>query len=319
MDKSLLPPRAALASFRRAARVLDRAHVHAHSGDARNQRWTRFKESRVLDPSDRLCGRVLKAGSKLDGGRRWKPKFGRIWWEDTLSDPVLRVPTYGSAQFYDFHAESAAVDTESESESESEDARKAKRTQCLLSDQAAGLPKKARDFVGRRVQRCSLDSNGRAVSAAVATVVDYVPASVSGFVSAKTGRVAALWRLKFHDDVLGEEELEYDELVDAYLAYRMVLSDKALQRDASAGSAWKASGHPFIGRLVRRGVADRHSTHAVPGGLSGFVDGTIRAWLPPESSNFFPSDSSAPQPLFRVMYHKKEIGVEDLDLDHVQA
>ena len=315
MDKSLLPPRAALASFRRAARVLDRAHVHAHSGDARNQRWTRFKESRVLDPSDRLCDRVLKAGSKLDGGRRWKPKFGRIWWEDTLSDPVLRVPTYGSAQFYDF--QSAAVDTESESESESEDARKAKRTQCLLSDQAAGLPKKARDFVGRRVQRCSLDSNGRAVSAAVATVVDYVPASVSGFVSAKTGRVAALWRLKFHDDVLGEEELEYDELVDAYLAYRMVLSDKALQRDASAGSAWKASGHPFIGRLVRRGVADRHSTHAVPGGLSGFVDGTIRAWLPPESSNFFPSDSSAPQPLFRVMYHKKEIGVEDLDLDQV--
>ena len=87
-----------------------------------------------------------------------------------------------------------------------------------------------------------------------------------------------------------------------------------MQSDAGEG-VWRVSGHPFIGRAVRRGircppyyynstcllvqkhllsstkvqiltqrrgVRDLHSIHAFANGIAGFVDGTIRAWLPPE-------------------------------------
>lgn len=335
MDKSALPGRVALGSFRRAARALDRVHKEAHTGEASNQRWTRLKRSSTPQPCFK---RGAKGGGGREGGARWKPRFGRTWWEDdvrerTLPDaPVLGaqagVLTRLAHPANNTHAQDTDTDSDNEvplesTAEEDKDMQQDKQQDKHLVN-GVSLPKLPREYVGQRVERCSLNASGRALASATATVVAYYTAQESGVVSEKTGERVAVWRIQFHDDALGSEDLEEDELVDGYLAYRGVSSQTVLQRDAlELEPAWQVSGSPLIGQQVRRGINDRHSVRAKPDSLAGFVDGTIRAWLPPERSNYFGSNysgnhSTVPLPLFRVVYHSKEIGVEDLNLEEVQ-
>jgi len=301
--KARLPRRVALKSFKRAATVLNRAHKHAHGGEAAHQRWTRLKPSRAA---------AACAASSTPAGA-WKPRFGRTWWEDGLRVGACGVK--GSTG----RRQSALSDTESEdgSDAADPDSRQQDAQPSQRANLHPALPTKPADFVGQRVQRCSCDAQGRPVAAANATVVGFRSARESGFVDGKIRVPATLWRIKFHDETLGEEELERAELVEAYLAYRGACSAAAMQRDAAEGH-WQVSGHALIGRAVRRGIVDQHSRYAGAGKLAGFVDGTIRAWLPPDVSNYFGKDASKPQPLFRVVYHRKEIGIEDLDLEEAQ-
>ena len=314
MDKKGMPVRSALGTFRRAARALDRKHAQAHSGEASCQRWTRLKLSCTEERASENRGRQRLGISEQ---ARWKPRFGRFWWEASLRQRALSKPAVVNPNRPRLDHQDSG--TETDIESENEDAKPEKLND-LPRD---ALPKTPLEYVGQRVQRCSLDAQGRPVAAAIAVVVAYLPAAQTGFISSQTGLPSGLWRIKFHDSALGEEELEHDELVDAYLAYRSVSSLATLQSDADRflrkiNAPWRVSGHPLIGRLVRRGIVDRHSQHTAAGRLAGFVDGTIRAWLPPEASNYFSHCASDPQALFRVVYHCKEIGMEDLNLEEVQ-
>jgi hypothetical protein len=317
MDKAQLPSPKAFGAFLRAVRAVDSVYGEAHSGEVISQRWTRLRRSCNSHTTPCTLKQTVRNGIGVKN-THWKPRFGRIWWEDMLRENVGPLHRRTSSIGSDLKR-LTQFDTDTDTESESEVVVNDTGGKEVAGKQTGGSPKIPSEYVGQRVQRCSLDAEGHAVATAIATVSQYVDASNSGFVSAKTGRPAGLWRIKYHDDALGEEELEEDELIEAHLAHEgAALSQSALQRDASSVSGWQVSGHPLIGRVVRRGIMDRHSTRAPSGGLAGFVDGTIRAWLPPEASNYFPKDSLSPQPLFRVVYHRKDIGVEDLDLDEAQ-
>ena len=298
ISKADLPSRAALKTFRRAINVLNRVDSQAHDGEGTNTRWTCLKRPIAST-----------AGFGLKQRQSWKPRLGRLWWEDGLRNDAQSIRSCGILNKH------ISSDTESDSASESDhDEHDDKLPNYPFRDSM--LPQKPADFIGQRVQRCSVDAHGSPVASANATVVAYLNAQVSGFIDPKTHMPAPLWRIRFHDAVLGEEDLQDFELVDAYFAYRGVCSVAAMHRDAT-GAHWQATGSPLIGRTVRRGIVDQYSRHAGEGKLAGFVDGTIRAWLPPEASSYFGKNDSSPQPLFRVVYHRKEIGVEDLDLDQV--
>lgn len=300
MCKADLPSRAALKSFRRAILALNRVDNRNHDGQGNDIRWTCLKQQPVAS----------SAGFASKHVRTWKPRLGRSWWEDSLRKDAQIVPCSG------VNHRQGEDDTESDTACESDDDLDDKQQNLVMRDTI--LPTKPDDYVGQRVQRCSVDARGGPVASANATVVAYLNARASGFVDPKTRLPAPLWRIRFHDEALGEEDLQEFELVDAYYAYRGICTVAAMHRDAT-GEHWQVAGSPYIGQNVRRGIVDQHSRHAGGGRLAGFVDGTIRAWLPRDTSNYFGKDASPPQPLFRVVYHRKEIGVEDLDLDQVQA
>ena len=403
MGKGQLPCRAALASYRRAARVLHSKSAQAHSGEELHQGWTQLKASN-LSPASKasspwptsnpspaskaanashpahvsaashafnaseasnvshpfhhasaLSMRPLRIPPFKSGPAvasvSWKPRFGRICWEDSLRLPSrerrvakrsLSTRTVSTGQpsvWYQSCVMSpsddalalsfpSTIDTMTDTESDSDSDSAATKTDATvdngnhkLAHQSVALPTNPGHYVGQRIARCSINAQGQAVAGAVATVVGYLSATETGFVSAKTRLPAPLWRIKFHDDALGEEEVEVDQVADGYLAYRGLSSHNILYRDSVEAArpdttgGWQVTGSSLIGRFVRRGVRDRHSVQASAHSLAGYVDGTIRAWLPPEASNYFGKSQSKPQPLFRVVYHRSEIGIEDLDLE----
>lgn len=53
-----------------------------------------------------------------------------------------------------------------------------------------------------------------------ATVVGYLPADISDYVSSFTGVAAALWRIKYDSADLGQEDLEEVEVDDSEHAFR---------------------------------------------------------------------------------------------------
>eukprot|EP00960_Hanusia_phi_P050952 760518-Hanusia_phi.AAC.2 len=76
-------------------------------------------------------------------------------------------------------------------------------------------------FLGRRVRRALYDDAGeqKVVSAADGTIVGWLPAEVSDFVSEYFKVPAALWHVKFDSAAVGEEDLEQFEVEDGILSY----------------------------------------------------------------------------------------------------
>ena len=63
--------------------------------------------------------------------------------------------------------------------------------------------KEGSDYVGCRALRTMLDDNGNPV-AAFGTIVGWLSAEESDFVSEETGKPAALWHMVYNDTGVGE-------------------------------------------------------------------------------------------------------------------
>ena len=77
--------------------------------------------------------------------------------------------------------------------------------------------KEGSDYVGCRALRTMLDDNGNPV-AAFGTIVGWLSAEESDFVSEETGKPAALWHMVYNDTGVGEEDLEEYEVKEALVA-----------------------------------------------------------------------------------------------------
>jgi hypothetical protein len=63
-------------------------------------------------------------------------------------------------------------------------------------------------FVGRRLRRFILNEHGQMVNTADAIIRGWLPSDVSNFVDERTGEMAPLWRIRYDDARIGEEDLE---------------------------------------------------------------------------------------------------------------
>ena len=74
-------------------------------------------------------------------------------------------------------------------------------------------------FVGRRVRRFILNELGQMVNTADAVIRGWLPSQVSNFVDERTGEMAPLWRIRYDDTRIGEEDLELSEVEEAIELY----------------------------------------------------------------------------------------------------
>ena len=75
------------------------------------------------------------------------------------------------------------------------------------------------EFVGRKTRRLVKGDDGKPAGHANGRIVGWLPADISDFVCKETGLPAALWRVEFDDEDIGEEDLELHEVEAAVAAY----------------------------------------------------------------------------------------------------
>eukprot|EP00960_Hanusia_phi_P029264 747862-Hanusia_phi.AAC.9 len=105
------------------------------------------------------------------------------------------------------------------------------------------LPEWSKDneFVGKRVRRNVKGDDGKPAGQANGTVIGFLPKEISDFVSKDTNQPAALWRISFDDEDIGEEDLEEFEIVNAIQAYEKLQADLRLSFAAIARSRGSTS------------------------------------------------------------------------------
>ena len=174
-------------------------------------------------------------------------------------------------------------------------------------------------WVGSRVRRDILDTAERKVDEGNATVVAWLPAALSNFLDER-GRPAALWRVRYDDRAIGEEDLEAHEVEAAaarFLSWRRAyLEQRKARRSAPATQAapapaggesveageeadlagWRTRGHELLGRTVARELEGRLGT----------MQARVEGWLPAGESNFRDA-SGRPAALWRVRFVQLEV------------
>ena len=173
------------------------------------------------------------------------------------------------------------------------------------------------DWIGQRVRRTYLDSQTNLPRSVDGTVISWMGAEFTNYISEKTGKAAALWMVKYDDEAVGEEELEASEVEEALLehgketgispaggsfiatnqtsaasseetaaASAAAQSDSsAMVADASSATAtetetaeWMTTGSQHLKKRVRRKVP------VIDGG-DVWLDATIVGWLPAGGSS----------------------------------
>ena len=75
-------------------------------------------------------------------------------------------------------------------------------------------------YMLQRVRRVVLNKHGQEVGFSDGTVMGHLPVAQADYISEFTGKPEALWRIKFDDSSMGEEDLEWVEVEDAISNYQ---------------------------------------------------------------------------------------------------
>ena len=113
-------------------------------------------------------------------------------------------------------------------------------------------------YMLQRVRRAVLNKNGQEVGFSDGTVMGHLPVAQADYISEFTGKPEALWRIKFDDYSMGEEDLEWVEVEDAISNYQRKAfqnagskSPSVCGRSAEASPAKRARLSPKQGASVR--------------------------------------------------------------------
>ena len=112
-------------------------------------------------------------------------------------------------------------------------------------------------YMLQRVRRVVLNKNGQEVGFSDGTVMGHLPVAQADYISEFTGKPEALWRIKFDDSSMGEEDLEWVEVEDAISNYQRKAfqnagskSPSVCGRSAEASPAKRARLSPKQGASV---------------------------------------------------------------------
>jgi len=173
-------------------------------------------------------------------------------------------------------------------------------------------------FVGQRVRRSILDQRKTKSADVDGTVIGWLPAHMSNyFRDDDPKKPAALWRVQYDDAAVGQEDLEYSEVLDAAEMFKSAMFKTAAAESVAGAAAsalgnmaalavaaaqppraveaddeWWTKGSEYVGRRVRRFILSDE------GQVLNTADAVVRGWLPSHVSNFLIEATGEPVAAF---------------------
>ncbi len=115
------------------------------------------------------------------------------------------------------------------------------------NDIAGGWMDKGNEYVGKRVRRC-LKEEEKIVGFADGQIVGWLPAEKADYVSDILHAPGALWHVRFDDEDMGAEDLEYFEVQDAIDSLeRDEWADMGENRGGGCGGSFPREGGGRVG------------------------------------------------------------------------